>query len=82
MSKKLCLSFAEHVGIKHVGVHDLAPHVGASLDVMERDARRMRGGQPFVFTNLMKDDNLDTVIGWIQKYALLEDIAEPAGLVR
>jgi urease accessory protein len=61
---------------------DLAPHVGASLDVMERDARRMRLGQPFVFTNLMKGENLAAVIGWIQKYALLEDVAEPAALVR
>ena len=61
---------------------DLAPHVGASLDVMERDARRMRLGQPFVLTNLMKDENLAAVIGWIQKYALLEDVAEPAALVR
>ena len=61
---------------------DLAPHVGASLDVMERDARRMRLGQPFVFTNLKKDENLAAVIGWIQKYALLEDVAEPAALVR
>ena len=61
---------------------DLAPHVGASLEVMEHDARRMRGGQPFVFTNLMKDENLDSVIGWIQKYALLENRDEPAGVVR
>ena len=61
---------------------DLAPHVGASLEVMERDARKMRGGQPFVFTNLMKDENLDAVIGWIQKYARLENTAEPAQLVR
>lgn len=61
---------------------DLAPHVGASLEVMERDARKMRGGQPFVFTNLMKDENLDTVIGWIQKYALLEDVAEAGHLIR
>ena len=61
---------------------DLAPHVGASLAVMERDARRMRLGQPFVFTNLMKGENLAAVIGWIQKYALLEDVAEPAALVR
>ena len=41
---------------------DLAPYVGASLAVMEEDARRMRGGQPFVFTNLMTLDNLDSVI--------------------
>ncbi len=61
---------------------DLAPHVGASLEVMERDARKMRSGQPFVFTNLMKDENLDSVIGWIRKYALLENIEEPGQLVR
>lgn len=56
---------------------DLAPHVGASLEVMERDAQRMRKGAPFVFTNLMSLDGLDEVIGWIRKYALLEDVAEP-----
>lgn len=56
---------------------DLAPYVGASLEVMERDARLMRKGQPFVFTDLMKGIGLDAVISWIKKYALLEDIAEP-----
>lgn len=61
---------------------DLAPFVGASLEVMERDARRMRQGQPFVFTNLRTDEHLNDVIDWIRKYALLEDIAEPSGLVR
>ncbi|MFB6456324.1 urease accessory protein UreG [Chitinophaga sp. Hz27] len=60
---------------------DLAPYVHADLGVMERDARKMRNGKPFVFTNLMSLQGLDTVIGWIQKYALLEDIEEPA-LVR
>jgi urease accessory protein len=43
---------------------DLAPYVGASLDVMERDTRTMRGSRPFVFTNLRSDDGLDTVVGW------------------
>ena len=57
---------------------DLAPYVGASLEVMERDARKMRQGRPFVFTNLMTLDGLDTVIGWIRKYALLEAVEEPA----
>lgn len=61
---------------------DLAPHVGASLSVMETDARRMRQGQPFVFTNLRTDEHLRDVIDWIRKYALLEDVAEPSGLVR
>lgn len=57
---------------------DLAPYVGASLEVMDRDARLMRKGQPFVFTDLMKGTGLDAVINWIKKYALLEEVAEPA----
>lgn len=56
---------------------DLAPYVNASLDVMERDARKMRAGAPFVFTNLMNLEGLNNVIGWIKKYALTEDEAEP-----
>ncbi|MBX2962629.1 MAG: urease accessory protein UreG [Cyclobacteriaceae bacterium] len=61
---------------------DLAPYVNADLGVMERDARRMRNGAPFVFTNLMTLQNVDTVIGWIKKYALLEDVNEPEALVK
>ncbi len=57
---------------------DLAPYVGASLEVMDRDARLMRKGQPFVFTDLMRGVGLPEVIGWIKKYALLEDVTEPA----
>jgi len=57
---------------------DLAPYVGASLEVMERDARKMRKGQPFVFTNLMSLEGLENVIGWIKRYALLEETEEPA----
>jgi len=56
---------------------DLAPMVGASLEVMENDARRMRQGKPFIFSNLKTDEGLDSVIGWIRKYALLEEIQEP-----
>ena len=41
---------------------DLAPHVGASLDVMERDATRMRAGRPFVFTSLRRGDGVEPVI--------------------
>jgi urease accessory protein len=44
---------------------DLAPHVGASLEVMERDARKMRGARPFVFTNLKKGENLPRVVDFI-----------------
>ena len=44
---------------------DLAPHVGASLDVMERDARKMRGQRPFVFTNLKTGSGIETVVKFI-----------------
>jgi urease accessory protein len=50
---------------------DLAPHVGASLEVMERDARRMRGERPFVFTNLKTGQGLDTVVEFILREGLL-----------
>ncbi len=56
---------------------DLAPYVGASLEIMEHDARKMRKGAPFVFTNLMSLEGLDIVINWIQKYALIEELEEP-----
>lgn len=51
---------------------DLAPHVGASLDVMDRDARKMRGDKPFVFTNLKTGQGLDQVIDFIVKQGMLE----------
>src|SRR3989475_4320910 len=44
---------------------DLAPHVGASLDVMERDAGRMRGARPFVFTNLRSGQGVDDIVRFI-----------------
>jgi len=50
---------------------DLAPYVGASLDVMDRDARRMRGEAPFVFTNLKSGEGLDAVIEFIERQGLL-----------
>ena len=55
---------------------DLAPYVGADLSVMERDARMMRKGNPFVFTNLMSLEGLDSVIKWIKKFALTEEVGE------
>ena len=45
---------------------DLAPHVGASLEKMETDAKRMRGERPFVMTNLKKSEGLDRIIGFIE----------------
>ncbi len=56
---------------------DLAPYVNADLAVMERDAKKMRKGSPFVFTNLMTGQGLDSVRGWIEKYALMENEEEP-----
>ena len=51
---------------------DLAPHVGASLEVMDRDARKMRGERPFAFTNLKTGDGLDTVVTFIRREGLLD----------
>ena len=51
---------------------DLAPMVGASLEVMERDAKRMRGTRPFVFTNMKTGHGLDTVVRFIETEGLLQ----------
>lgn len=51
---------------------DVALLVGASLEVMDRDSKKMRGERPFVFTNLKDKTGLDTVIRWIQTEVLLE----------
>jgi urease accessory protein len=50
---------------------DLAPHVGASLEVMDRDARKMRGSRPFVFSCLKTGDGLDKIIRFIEEHGLL-----------
>ena len=54
---------------------DLAPHVGASLDVMERDARNMRGEAPFVFSNLLTRQGLEEVVGFGVDEGVLADHA-------
>lgn len=53
---------------------DLAPYVGASLEVMARDAKAVRGDKPFVFTNLKTDEGLDEVIDWIRREVLMTDL--------
>ena len=50
---------------------DLAPHVGASLEVMDRDARKMRKERPFVFTNLKTGEGVETVVNFIVKQGAL-----------
>jgi urease accessory protein len=51
---------------------DLASYVGASLEVMARDAKAVRGDRPFVFTNLKTGEGLQDVIAWIQRELLFE----------
>ena len=51
---------------------DLAPMVGASLEVMSSDSERMRGGRPFLFTNLISMEGVDEVIDWIRRDVLFE----------
>ena len=55
---------------------DLAPLVGASLEVMERDARRMRGERPFVFTNVRAGDGSDDVARFVERAGGLVDPSE------
>ena len=51
---------------------DLAPYVGANLDIMASDAKKMRGDRPFVFTNLKTGTGVDEIIAFIRKQGLLE----------
>ena len=59
-------------GLLIINKIDLAPYVGADLAVMERDAKRMREGRPFVFTNLRDGTGVDVVVDWIRHDLLFE----------
>jgi urease accessory protein len=54
-------------GLLVINKIDLAPYVGADLNVMERDARRARGERPFVFTNLRQGTGAEQVVNWIRR---------------
>ena len=54
---------------------DLAPMVGASLEVMDRDAKKMRGDKPFVFTNLKERTGLDNVIKFIEHHIVPSNVS-------
>ena len=54
---------------------DLAPYVGASLDVMDRDTRRMRGEAPYVFANLRAGEGVDEIIAFIVREGMLDSAA-------
>jgi urease accessory protein len=51
---------------------DLAPHVGANLEVMRADAARMRGSRPFVFSNLRSGAGVDDIVAFVQHQGLLD----------
>ena len=53
---------------------DLAPYVGADLQVMADDSKKFRGDKPFVLTNLKTDEGLDQVIEWIRRDVLMQDL--------
>ena len=54
---------------------DLAPHVGASLEVMDRDTRRMRGEAPYVFANLKAGDGVDEIVAFIVREGMLDTVS-------
>lgn len=59
-------------GLLIINKIDLAPYVGASLEIMERDTRRVRGDRPYVFTNLRGSVGIEHVLEWIRTSLLFE----------
>lgn len=62
-----------HSDLLVINKTDLAPYVGASLEVMEQDSRKMRGERPFLFTNIRSGEHVDEVAAWIRKNVFLEE---------
>ncbi len=54
---------------------DIAPYVGADLSVMDRDARKMRGSKPYIFTNMKSGAGLEAVITWVEHSVLMSEAA-------
>jgi urease accessory protein len=54
---------------------DIAPYVGADLSVMDRDARKMRGSKPYIFTNMKSGAGLEAVITWVEHSVLMSEVA-------
>ena len=59
-------------GLLIINKIDLAPYVGADLQVMDRDAKRVRGDRPYVFTNLKNGTGVDVITRWIQRDLFFE----------
>jgi urease accessory protein len=59
---------------------DIAEHVGASLEIMDRDTKKMRGGRPFVFANVESTKGIGEIINFIVEFGMLEkrDSIQPA----
>lgn len=53
---------------------DLAPHVGANLDIKASDAKKMRGNRPFIFTNLRSGNGVEKVVDFIRRPGLLDEV--------
>jgi urease accessory protein len=53
---------------------DLAPHVGANLEIMAADAKKQRGDRPFIFTNLRQGEGVKEVVEFIRKQGLLDEM--------
>jgi len=57
-----------HSDLLVINKTDLAPHVGADLDLMRADTERARNGRPYVFADLLRQDGLDAIIAFVEKF--------------